>query len=362
MQLAYVSPPDQARRLQEESLALFREVGHQWGEAFALQAIGLVALEVHDFAIAEWGFAQSLALCQQLNIAGYIRGVLSGLSWAKSAQNKFADVRQLASDMLAHCRQPAPPVITAQNGNAAADLLITLGRFAEGGDLAEESLAMLEPHKLRHLIPLTLALRSRSRLHLGAYNAAREDAETVLRLAKPFGDHPRIGEAQHLLSRIALLQGDLVHALQLADDSLTLTLVAFLKPRMDAISIALRATVLLLRQHTDAAGQQVRDSLGLAISKRDYLTLINVLPVAALWVATEGRFETAVELYSLASKQPFVGESAWFKEVFGSRIHTLATSALSTSTIASVQARGRELDLWQTSTTILAALSNAGPE
>ena len=59
------------------------------------------------------------------------------------------------------------------------------------------------------------------------------------------------------------------------------------------------------------------------------------------------RVESAVELYALASRYPFVANSRWFEDVAGKYI-TVAAVALPPDVVAAAQARGRARDLWAT--------------
>ena len=351
--LAYVSPRDQVRSLQEQGLQLFRDAGDRFGEITALWAIGAVALQANDFVGAEQAFAQCLASGQSFDAAGTdVTYFSDALSWALRAQGKFAEAERLSATMLANYQRPGQPVLTAQLGGAAAALLMLQGQFSEACALAEENSLILERRRLRHLVMPTLALQARCKLHLGQYNDAQAEAEAVLRLEKPSDDNMIMSYALNVLSRVALVQGDLAHAWQTADQRMTFPFY-YTRQRYEAIRLAVGAYALLLLQQMALAKQQLKEALSIAVATYDYSVLLQVLPGVALLFAIEGDYEEAVEFYSLAVQQPFVGNSVWFDEVTGSRIQAAANSNLSASRIECAQARGRHLDLWQTAASTL---------
>jgi hypothetical protein len=64
-------------------------------------------------------------------------------------------------------------------------------------------------------------------------------------------------------------------------------------------------------------------------------------------LSEEGQAERAVELYALASRYPFVGESQWFEDVTGGQITGLA-AGLPEHVVAAARQRGEVRDLMAT--------------
>ena len=88
--------------------------------------------------------------------------------------------------------------------------------------------------------------------------------------------------------------------------------------------------------------------------------MLETLPALSLLLAGEsGRptpdVERAVELYALASRHPFVGNSSWFADVAGRHI-AAASAALSPEALDAAEARGRTRDLVATAQELLAEL------
>jgi hypothetical protein len=92
---------------------------------------------------------------------------------------------------------------------------------------------------------------------------------------------------------------------------------------------------------------------------RAWFTAIRALPLAALYAASRGRIESAVELYALASCAPYIGNSQWFEDVAGRHMAAAATS-LPAATVASAQQRGRDREMWQAVGKLLESLLDEG--
>ena len=75
--------------------------------------------------------------------------------------------------------------------------------------------------------------------------------------------------------------------------------------------------------------------------------LLYALVGTALLSVKRGNEERAIELYSLAAGQPFVGNSRWFSDVFGQHIEA-ASSKLQRTKVEQIKAQGEQQDLWRT--------------
>jgi hypothetical protein len=86
------------------------------------------------------------------------------------------------------------------------------------------------------------------------------------------------------------------------------------------------------------------------------------MPLIAVLLAAEedsSLKERAVELYAVASSQPFVGKSPFFEEISGKHI-TAAGATLPPGVVEAAQARGRALDWWGTAQELLDELRSLG--
>jgi len=79
------------------------------------------------------------------------------------------------------------------------------------------------------------------------------------------------------------------------------------------------------------------------------------LCLVALLLADQGEAERAVELYALAMRYPYAGNSCLWEDMAGKHIATLAAT-LPPEVVAAVQERGRARDLQATIAELLAEL------
>jgi hypothetical protein len=100
------------------------------------------------------------------------------------------------------------------------------------------------------------------------------------------------------------------------------------------------------------AWNNLKAGLGWAVEKHQFYPLVNALSGIALMLADDGEFERALELYTLALKQPFVANSRWFEDVAGGEIAEM-TGNLPPQVAEAARARGDSLDLWQSSAELL---------
>jgi hypothetical protein len=100
----------------------------------------------------------------------------------------------------------------------------------------------------------------------------------------------------------------------------------------------------LRRGRRDVARHCLCSALRAALGEQSGMMPIGVLPPSALWLATEGQAERAVEVYALALRYPYVAHSRWYRDVFGARLEA-ASGTLPPEVIQArdLQATVREL-------------------
>ena len=107
------------------------------------------------------------------------------------------------------------------------------------------------------------------------------------------------------------------------------------------------------------AREQVREALQTAAEigfAETPLTPALALPMLALLLVDEGEKERAVELYTVASRHPFVANSRWMEDIAGKHIAAVATT-LPPDVVAASQERGRARDLQATVMELLEELA-----
>jgi tetratricopeptide (TPR) repeat protein len=97
-------------------------------------------------------------------------------------------------------------------------------------------------------------------------------------------------------------------------------------------------------------------ALKMGVEINSAMSQVRVLSEASLILAEEGDLERAIEIYALASRYLWIGESQWHHDVIEHPLDIL-TSSLPEEVIEAAQKRGRERDLEGTVQELLAELA-----
>ena len=95
------------------------------------------------------------------------------------------------------------------------------------------------------------------------------------------------------------------------------------------------------------ARQHLQSELQTAVQRQDKLNLANIFAAAAYTQATNNEAVSAVELYSLAQRHPFIANSRWFADVVGKRVAESGAALIPDNTVPAV-ASGEFRDIWKT--------------
>ena len=96
-----------------------------------------------------------------------------------------------------------------------------------------------------------------------------------------------------------------------------------------------------------AAWEHLLNEIQNAIVRKSELTLANAVAVAAYLKAVDDDVVAALELYSLAQKNPFIANSKWFKDVIWQEIEAKSQD-LDSEVRKTAWLKGESLDLWMT--------------
>ena len=132
-----------ARALYEESLAIKRELGDRSGIANSLNNLGNVAFDQAEFALARPLYEESLAIARELVDREGIARVLGNLGNVAKHQGDFASARALHEEGLAIKRELGFRQRIASSLNSLGSLASDQGDFASAQALYHEGLAMV---------------------------------------------------------------------------------------------------------------------------------------------------------------------------------------------------------------------------
>jgi len=197
----------EARTLQEESLALHRELGDKAGAAQVLVTLGIMASDQSEFERAEASFRESEALYREMGDEPGAAQVLANRGVAAARQGEFEEARALYEESLALFEKQG-------HKTAVATLLNNLGALAGEAEDFES---------VRHYVERSLALREElgdkpgiaGSLHnlgavamdLGEYDEARKRLRESLELSRDIGDKYMQLHGLGRMARLAFVDG-----------------------------------------------------------------------------------------------------------------------------------------------------------
>jgi predicted ATPase len=353
------SDREEGRRLWAQSLELFQKLGDQWWTARLLQGLGWAAWNLGDYDEAKRLHTESLAVRQALGDQRGIGKSVQLLSYVPMYRGNAEEAEHLVRESLAIYREIGNPTDIAE---ALLDLGVSLslcGKFAEAHSLHEQAVAIYEELGSRRNLAWSNAWLCLVKVHVGQYKGAHTLAQTSLAAAQECGDREIIGLSLYLLGNVALAGAAYPEAREWLRESVA----AFQEiGQQHELGMALTS----LGYADRALGQSSRverhlsEALWIAHKVGVFRPLMLALPLIALLLADRGEVERAVEIYALASRFPFVGNSCWFEEIAGQHI-TAATAALRPEVVAMAQERGRARDLDATVAEQLDELGGPGP-
>jgi predicted ATPase len=359
LQMGRVMPDsdrEEARRLYEQSLALYQAVGDRWGMASALRALGWVAENLATYGEAERLCKESLAIRRAL---GGQRGIASSLISLGSIavhQGQLEEAERLIRGSIAICQEIGDQAGIASGLANLGVTLLFLGKSAEARSALQESVAIYNDLGFRDGLVLSNIWLSVTEMQLGRYEQTRAQARANLVLAREIGYGRGIGYSLLVLGGVALVEEAYAEAQQLFQESIVVYREV---GQLDELGWVLASLGHAARGLGDIPrmGQHLYEALRTTAEIRAFTPLMTALPAMALLLAEQGEKERAVELYALASRYPFVANSHWLEDVAGRHIAAVAAT-LPPDVVAAAQERGKARDLDSTVAELLEELED----
>jgi hypothetical protein len=169
-------------------------------------------------------------------------------------------------------------------------------------------------------------------------------------------DFPRVVGASHLaLGGVAIGQEKFVQSINHLNTAVEVS--RDLKNRDDLVAvIATLSCAEINIGELELARDHLVESLEIVADIRGIWGASYSLPIAALYLATQGEIERAVAVYALIKEYPIAANSRFHEEVVGQEI-TEATATLPPEAIAAAEERGRQGDPFEMAAELLEELS-----
>jgi predicted ATPase/class 3 adenylate cyclase len=204
-----------ARALNEQSLAIRRELRDKWGMATSLNNLGVVALYQGDFAAARALPEEGLAIFRELGDKRGSANSLNILGNAAYAQGDYATARALQEESLPIFRELGDRWGLAHCLDTLCNVAYVQGDFAAARALQEESLAIYRALGDKWGIGTSLRNLGVVVLHQGDYAAARALLEESLAIRWELGDKGGVTGSVDALADLAYQKQQARRAAQL---------------------------------------------------------------------------------------------------------------------------------------------------
>ncbi len=335
----------------EQSLALFERIGDAWWSATVLERLGSAAWTRNDLEQTNAYFQRSLAMRREIgDPAGTASllinlGALAGFDGGQVDQ--AVELYREASRLFASFGGRSGEMSSLYALQAAERLQ---GRFAEALQIVQRQLAIsAELGDIQTLGDLHMTQGEILQL-MGRYELAEEEHRRNIASVEASGWAAPETWMRFVFAAALLGRENYQEAIEVLQPSLAALEQSHSKSMLGR-SLAAAGRAKLGLGDVDAAWEDVQRAVNL-LAGRHYFWLLEAMAAAAAVLAERGEAERAVEIYALLNRHEFVGNAAWFSDVFGQVVEKAAAS-LPPEAIAAAQARGEALDLWQAAKELL---------
>ncbi|MEA3396464.1 MAG: tetratricopeptide repeat protein, partial [Chloroflexota bacterium] len=331
------SDRERARQMYAQSLALYRALGDRWGATNALSGLAAVAWNLGNYDEAQELHEESLANHRALGDPRGTANSLSSLGFTALHQGRLEEAERLIQESIA-IRQETGDMFGLADGLRNLGMTsLAQGKFSQARSLLKKSLALFGDLGFRY--SLETAMVGAAEIHLGRYEQAHTLAQRGLDISRETGFRRGRGFSLILLGELALVSKDYAAARSLLRESVVLYREIGQREKLSRAYADLGRAALGLGD-TRLARRHLCQALQTATQIQAFLSTMLALTATAFLLAERGQRERAVELYVLASRYPYVGNSRWFEDVFGRHIAAVAAT-LPLDVVAAAQARGR---------------------
>ena len=211
-----------ARRLNEESLAVSQRTGDQAGIAESLNSLGGVVAHQGDYGEAKTLIEESLKLRRQQEDQEGIAGSLNHLGMIANYQYEYDTAKALLQESLAITRSLQDVRGVANGLNNLAIVAYYQGDYTAAQARFEEALALWRPLGDRYSIAKSFSGLGEIALRLSDYEAAQKNYAESLAMRRQFGDTYGTANSLNGLGEAALSRGDFQAARGFLEESLAL--------------------------------------------------------------------------------------------------------------------------------------------
>jgi predicted ATPase/DNA-binding SARP family transcriptional activator len=344
----------EARRMLEQSLILYQTLRDRWAAARALNSLSDIATNLSMYEEAQQQLQEGLALHQELGDQRSIAQILTSLGYVARHRGQLEEAEQLQWRSLRLIEKLGDRAGLAEVYKALGASLLWLGRFSDGARYFEEAVVIYRHLGHHHGLAESNGYLAEAMQHLGWYEQMQAYNQMAFTLHRDAGNQLGIGVALLRLSFLALVKETYLEAQQLLHEGAAMSRKVKHQVWLGN-ALSTLGGMASVTHNFQQAQEYLVEPLQIALKTRAFYLLHVTLAWVALFLANQGQPERAVEIYTLASRFPYVGNSRWFEAVAGRHV-AAAAAALPPEVVAAAQERGRARDAWAAAEALLAEL------
>ncbi|MGC9346535.1 MAG: BTAD domain-containing putative transcriptional regulator, partial [Anaerolineae bacterium] len=277
---------ERAKVVLEESLALTHQLGVPENTAELLRSLGSAAWESGDYGTAEELWHEVLDMLRELEIPpdGLMYLLPANLALFKG---RLDEAERLARGCLALGKEIGSLLTTVWGYRRLGQVLMAAGRHEEANASLTKGLEEAEELRWDYESTSTLFYAGMAKLHLGDYEEARALVAECLHTARDHDFLRNVGLGLWAQGRVALAENAFAEAYQALQESIEVLKGFGPRRELGPARADLCVAALGLGQPKEAR-QHLQTALQMPLQTRDYLSRIDVLPAAALYVLDQG--------------------------------------------------------------------------
>ncbi len=334
-----------------ESLALYQQLDDAWGSAYALAALGFMALEGENFANASMHYRESLRLFQIVGDARSSLYVLNQLAISLTFENKLAEATACTDEAERIVSQIKEPLLVADTLAHKGIVTWFSAKIEAAYSCFMHSLTIYEKLGDCHTLPNAHLLLSEVLLHLGRVDECQAQVQKAQALVNRSGDYFYLGWALMMSGMASVFTKEYIQAEKQLMRSIELFSESGQNRRISECWSIL-GLIAVCSNDLSRARHSLRNALHILQNSGYLPSVLLALEVTAFYLIHQKAIIEATELDALTSDYDAFTCSKWVNIVIIQPVQ-LATATLSQTSVASAQARGRTTNPWTTAMGLL---------
>jgi len=335
----------EAEQCYQRSHALYVTLDDKWGQARTLEKLAVLAYCQSHFDLAIEQAEVALAIQEELgdipaqsscvNLLGLVHKAVGHMDEAERLHYLSLQLGQQIGFQSTICIKQA----------ILADTLLWQGKFEEAKWFAEQ--ALINARAVNHRLYESNAhcALGAAMLDTGDYQKAAHHANKGLEIVTAVGNWITIAYAHMLRGEVALVHNKPAQAVKEFDEGITY---------FQAYRSSQTGTLQVMRLYAECQLNPIsqvhlhlEQVLTHTLKIRNYLTIVHLLPAAALFFLKIGNDQQAIKLWVAANCDSYMAKSYWLYDVIGRYVEEVAAT-LPADAVEAAKEEGKRQGVWQT--------------